>query len=72
MYNGSKDPMEHLETYKAHMTLHGFFGKIACMAFPLTLKGMTRGWFEALQQGSINSFMELGQQFLTQFMASRR
>lgn len=30
MYNRSKDPM----------TLHGFFGKIACRAFPLTLKGM--------------------------------
>lgn len=30
MYDRSKDPLEHLETFKVHMTLHGFSGKIAC------------------------------------------
>lgn len=48
IYKWSKDPVEHLETFKAHMTLHGFFEKIACKTFPLTLKGMAQGWVGAL------------------------
>ncbi|XP_041019355.1 uncharacterized protein LOC121261165 [Juglans microcarpa x Juglans regia] len=72
LYDGSKDPVEHLKTFKSHMTLHRFLGEIACRAFPLTLKGLARGWFETLQPGSIDNFNELGRQFLTQFMASRR
>lgn len=72
MYDGSKDPGELLETFKAHMTLHRFSNEIVCWGFPLTLKGAASGWFEAPQPGSIESFEELGRQFLTQFMASRR
>lgn len=72
MYDGTKDPVEHLKTFKAHMKLHGFLGEIACWAFLLTLKGAARGCFGALQPGSVDSFENLGQKFLTQFMASRR
>lgn len=54
LYDGAKDPVEHLETFKAHMTLHGFPGKISCRAFPLTLKGMVRSWFGTLQPSSMN------------------
>ncbi|XP_040996195.1 uncharacterized protein LOC121242392 [Juglans microcarpa x Juglans regia] len=72
LYDGSKDPVEYLETFKTHMTFHRSQGEVACDAFALTLKGSTRGWFGTLQPGSIQSFDKLGQQFLTQFMASRR
>ncbi|XP_042958112.1 uncharacterized protein LOC122293660 [Carya illinoinensis] len=72
LYDGSKDPVEHLENFKAHITLHGFSEEIACRAFPLTLKGTTRGWFRTLQLRSINSFEELAKQFLIKFMPSRR
>lgn len=72
MYDGSKDPFEHLETFKAYMTLHWFPEEIACKAFPLNLKGATRESFELLQLGLINSFGELAKLFLMQFMASRR
>lgn len=51
MYDGYKDPLEHLEIFKAHMTLNGFLGEIACRAFLLILKGATRGWFGAVPQG---------------------
>ncbi|XP_042951892.1 uncharacterized protein LOC122289031 [Carya illinoinensis] len=44
MYNRSRDPVDHLENFKAHIMLHGFPGEIACRPFPLTLKGMARGW----------------------------
>ncbi|XP_042969059.1 uncharacterized protein LOC122301741 [Carya illinoinensis] len=71
MYDGSRDPMDHLENFKAHMILHGFLGEVACLAFSLTLKGITRGWFGTLHPGTINNFDELAKLFLTQFMASR-
>ncbi|XP_042944579.1 uncharacterized protein LOC122278456 [Carya illinoinensis] len=72
MYDGSKDPVDHLENFKAHITLHGFQGKIAGRAFPLTLKGTARRWFGTLRPRSIDNFEELAKQFLTQFMPSRR
>lgn len=62
---GSKDPVERLETFKAHMTFHGFPDEIVCKAFPLTLKEMATGWFGLLQLGSIEIFEKLGRQFLT-------
>lgn len=72
LYDGSRDPVEHLETFKVHMTLHIFPREIACRAFPLTLKSVSKGWFRALQPSSVNSFEELAREFLTQLMASRR
>lgn len=65
MYDRSKDPLEHFEIFKAHMTLQGFPRKIACRAFPLTLKGAARGWFKSLAPGSIDTFKELVCLFLT-------
>lgn len=41
-YDRTKDPLEHLETFRAHVTLHGFLREVAYRAFPLTLKGLTR------------------------------
>ncbi|KAF5465376.1 hypothetical protein F2P56_015390 [Juglans regia] len=70
-YDRSKDPLEHLETFKVHMTLHGFPSEIACRAFPLTLKGAARVWFVSLRPGTVDSVNELAHRFLMQFMASR-
>ncbi|XP_042964733.1 uncharacterized protein LOC122298957 [Carya illinoinensis] len=72
MYDGSKDPVDHLENFKTHITLYGFPRDIACRAFHLTLKGTARGWFGTLKPKSIDSFKKLAKQFLTQFMPSRR
>lgn len=38
-YDGTRDPLEHLETFRAYITLHGFPREVACRVFPLTLKG---------------------------------
>ncbi|XP_042944641.1 uncharacterized protein LOC122278527 [Carya illinoinensis] len=59
MYNGYRDPVDHLENFKAYMTLHDFSGKVACRALPLTLKGIALGWFKTLRPGTINRFEEL-------------
>lgn len=36
IYNGFKDPVQHLEKFKTHMTLHNFPREIACWTFPLS------------------------------------
>lgn len=71
LYDESKDPVKHLETFKVHMNLHGSFEEIACKAFSLNLKGIARGWFGPLYLASIDSFEEIIKQFLTQFMTSK-
>ena len=70
--DGARDPLEHLETFRAHMTLHGFLGEVACRAFPLTLKEAAQTWFGSLSLGTIDSFEELVCLFMTQFLASRK
>lgn len=42
LYDRSKNLVEYLNTFKAHMSLHNFSEEIACQAFPLTLKGVVR------------------------------
>ena len=38
-FDGAKDPVDHLNTYKNQMELHGYQGPICCTAFAITLKG---------------------------------
>lgn len=71
-YDGTQDPMKHFETFKVHMMLHEFLGKVACRAFPLTLRRSARTWFVSLVLESIEIFDELAHLFVTHFMASRR
>ena len=41
-YDGSKDPLDHLESFKTLMHLQGVPNEIICRAFPTTLKGSAR------------------------------
>ena len=41
-YDGVKDPLDHLETFKTLMHLQGVADEIICRAFPTTLKGAAR------------------------------
>ena len=38
-FDGTKDPIDHLSTYKNKMELHGYQDPIQCRAFTITLKG---------------------------------
>ena len=58
-YNGSKDPLGHLESFKTLMHLQGVADEIICWAFPTTQKGPTRVCFSRLMPNSINTFKEL-------------
>ena len=58
-YDGSKDPSNHLESFKTLMHLQGVADKIMCRAFLTMLKGPTRVWFSSLMPNSISTFKEL-------------
>ena len=58
-YDGSKDPLDHLESFKTLMHLQGVADKIMCKAFPITLKGLVRIWFSRLMPNSIITFKKL-------------
>ena len=67
-YDGVKDPLDHLETFKTLMHLQGVPDEIMCRTFPTTLKGTTRIWFNRLTPNSINTFKELSAQFTSHFL----
>uniref|UniRef100_A0A2N9J0B4 Uncharacterized protein n=1 Tax=Fagus sylvatica TaxID=28930 RepID=A0A2N9J0B4_FAGSY len=47
-FDGTKDPLDHLESFKTMMCLQGVPDEIMCRAFPTTLKGPARIWFKKL------------------------
>ena len=40
-FDETKDPIDHLNTYKNQMELHGYQDPIRCRAFAIMLKGLT-------------------------------
>ena len=41
-YDGNKDPLDRLESFKTLMHLQGVLDEIMCRAFPTPLKGLAR------------------------------
>ena len=41
VFDGAKDPVDHLNTYKNQMELHGYQDLVRCRAFAIMLKGPT-------------------------------
>ena len=71
MFDGTKDPIDHLNTYKNQMQLHGYQDPIQCRAFAITLKGPTLAWFNRLPPSSISSFTKLSIAFVSHFIIAR-
>ena len=71
-YDKSKDPLDHLESFKTLMHLQGVLDEIICWAFPTTLKGPARIWFSRLTPNSIGTFKELSAQFASQFIGGHK
>ena len=71
-YDGLKDPLDHLELFKALMHLQGIADETMCRAFPTTLKGPARIWFSRLMPNSTNTFKELSTQFASHFIEGHR
>ena len=58
-YDGAKDPLDHLKSFKTLMHLQRVADEIMCKAFPTTLKGLLRIWFSRLTPNSISTFKDL-------------
>ena len=71
-YDRSKDPLDHLESFKTLMHLQGVADEIMFRAFPTTLKGLTRVQFSRLTPNSISTFKELSAQFASHFIEGHR
>ena len=71
-YNRSKDPLDHLESFKTLMHLQGVADEIMCQAFPTTLKGLARVQFSRLTPNSISTFKEISAQFASHFIGRRK
>ena len=71
-YDGSKDPLDQLESFKTLIHLQGVADEIMCRAFPTTLKVPARVWFSKLAPNSISTFKELSMQFASHFIEGHR
>ena len=70
-FDGTKDPVDHLNTYKNQMGLHGYQDPVRCRAFAITLKGPALDWFNRLPPSSVSSFRELSIAFVSHFIRAR-
>ena len=70
-FDGARDPVDHLNTYKNQMELHGYQDPVRCRAFTITLKGPALAWFNSLPPSSISSFRELSIAFVSHFIGAR-
>ena len=70
-FDGTRDPVDHLNTYKNQMELHGYQDPVRCRAFAITLKGPALSWFNRLPPSSISSFRELSIAFVSHFIGAR-
>ena len=70
-FDGTKDPVDHLNTYKNQMELHGYPDPVRCRAFATTLKGSAMAWFNRIQPSTISSFKELSIAFVSHFIGAR-
>ncbi|KAL5557896.1 hypothetical protein UlMin_034107 [Ulmus minor] len=70
-YDGTGDPAEHLETYKSWIELNSATNAFQCRAFVITLTGIARRWFRTLRPGSVFSFRQLSESFISQFAVNK-
>ena len=67
-FDGTRDPFDHIATFKTTMHLQGVLDEIMCRAFPTTLKGPTRVWFSKIPPNSVSSFKKLSKLFVNNFI----
>ena len=70
-FDGVKDPVDHLNTYKTQIELHGYQYPVRCRALEITLKSPALAWFNRLPPSSISSFRELSIAFVSHFIGDR-
>ena len=72
LYDGMRDPCDHIATFKTTMHLQGILDKIMCRVFPTTLKGPARVWFSKIPPNTVSSFEEFSKLFVNNFIGGQR
>ncbi|GJR69842.1 hypothetical protein Tco_0015907 [Tanacetum coccineum] len=67
VYEGNKDPEDHLGIFSAAAEQEEWLMPIWCKMFRQTLGGVARNWFDDLDPKSVDNFEELSQKFLEEF-----
>ena len=71
-YDGTRDPCDHIATFKTIMHLQGVPDEIMCKAFPTTLKGPTQVWFNKIPLNTVSFFEELNKLFVNNFIGGQK
>jgi len=71
-YDGTRDPCDHIATFKTTMHLQEVPDKIMCRAFPTTVKRPARVWFNKIPSNTMGSFEELSKLFVNNFIRRQR
>ena len=71
LYDCSRDPIEHLESYCSSMGLQRGINSTMCKSFALTIYRSTRKWYNQLKLGFIALFNQLTRAFLAHFKTGR-
>ena len=66
-YDGTREPFDHIATFKTTMHLQEVPNEITCRAFPTTLKGPARVWFSKKSPNTM-AFEELSKLFVNNFI----
>ena len=67
-YDGSKDPLDHIESFETLMLLQMTPDKVMCREFSTTLKGTARVWFSKIPPRTIADFEQLSKGFIHHFI----
>ena len=67
-FDGLKDSLDHITTFKTNLTLQQPPDEILCCSFLTTLKGAAGVWFSVLATSSIDNFEQLGNSFMHHFI----
>jgi hypothetical protein len=70
-FDRTKDPFDYLEAFKTIMQLQAVPEEIMCRAFPMSLRGSARVWFNKLESESIGSFVQLSRAFIDHFIGGQ-
>ncbi|XP_010259737.1 PREDICTED: uncharacterized protein LOC104599072 [Nelumbo nucifera] len=72
MYDGTSDPDDHLESFRALMILYGYSDVLTCRTFQATFRGAAHHWFSNPPPRSISSWEQFANLFLARFINNRR
>ncbi|CAN6693701.1 unnamed protein product [Malus baccata var. baccata] len=72
LFEGTTDPVEHIYHFQQQMALEGDDEALMCKLFPSSLSGSSLTWFRQLKPRSIESFTELCEVFISQYVCNRR